>query len=273
MIKKQKNVAKKEKTNNKPLKETKQKTKDFQDKNKISSKNELKTLTCAKKQYNKNIKIHNSISSKEEVKRKNSPKNGMNKQIKQNVMNNNNINRLLSSNAFFETNDIENNGKENDKKIKKNYKKNYSNCDKINSHHLNDLFKKNYLKQTIIIDDEGNNNLNLNLENIDKNDYKNILNLNNNKLNYNNKIELNNSVSFSANTETNSLFENTNNYNSNIYKTINKENDIKQTIIDKNEEERRLKEYNRIFNLLNSNIEQFKKMFNSSNIKTDNNNK
>jgi hypothetical protein len=78
----------------------------------------------------------------------------MNNQINQNIMNNNNINRLLSSNIFFATNNIENNGKENDKKIKKNYKKNYSNCDKINSYHLNDLLKKNYLKQTIIIDNE-----------------------------------------------------------------------------------------------------------------------
>ena len=127
MIKNQKNVAKKDKINNKPLKETKQKTKDFQDKNKISSKNEIKNLTCAKKQYNKNIKIHNSISSKEEVKRKISPKNGINKQTKQNIVNNknnnnnnnnNNINRLLSSNIFFAGNDLENFGKENDKKIK-----------------------------------------------------------------------------------------------------------------------------------------------------------
>ena len=36
MIKKQKNVTKKDKINNKPLKETKQKTKDNKDKNKIT---------------------------------------------------------------------------------------------------------------------------------------------------------------------------------------------------------------------------------------------
>ena len=50
---------------------------------------------------------------------------------------------------------------------------------------------------------------------------------------------------------------------------------MKQTDIDKNEEEKRIKEYNKIFNLLNSNIEQFKKMFinNMDNIHKDKNKK
>ena len=264
---KNKNI-KKEK-NNKPLKEIKQTSKDNFEKlspgkPEIKCLKSSKTLNVMRKPYNKNMKIHNTISSKEEVDMKKSPNKLRNKNIKQNLMNNNcnnnNGNRLFSSNILFLTKDTDNLSNEKGKKLKKNFKKNFSNSDKVYMNQLNHGLKKNYLKQTIIIDNEGNNNLNLNLNNMDRKDYKNILNLNNN-----NKFEFNNSISFSGNTETNSLFENSNNFPKNIYNTINKESDIKQTIIDKNDEERRLKEYNRIFNLLNSNIEQFKKMFNNSN--------
>jgi hypothetical protein len=55
-----------------------------------------------------------------------------------------------------------------------------------------------------------------------------------------------------------------------INQNIIKENEIKKNIIDdpidkeKNEEDKRINEYNKIFNLLNANIEQFKKMFSSN---------
>ena len=229
---------------------------------------------------NRNIKIHNSISSKEEIKNKLSPSKLRNNQVKQNLMTNNNAsctNRFLSSNYLILTNDIDFQTKDEEKKIKKN-KKNYSNGEKVNFLNLN-AYKKNVLKKTIIIDDDGNNNLNLNLQKGEQHDYKNILGINNNKKEkfINNNSESN---SYNANTETNSLFLSSNrsymeNYDYNNNNNIDrksKEDDIKQTILDKNEEERRLKEYNKIFNLLNSNIEQFKKMFNGTNNNNDNTN-
>ena len=70
-------------------------------------------------------------------------------------------------------------------------------------------------------------------------------------------------------------FNDNNKSNNNIIKE--KEKEIKKNIIDdsinkeKNEEEKRIKEYTKIFNLLNTNIEQFKKMFNSNTQKVHDN--
>ena len=239
-----------------------------------------KAFTETKKKGNRNIQFHNSISSKEEIKNKLSPSKLRNNQTKQNLTINNNAscsNRFLSSNYLFLTNDTDFQTKDDEKKIKKN-KKNYSNGEKANFPELGS-FKKNMLKKTIIIDDDGNNNLNLNLQKGAQHDYKTILDKKKDKID---NINSNESNSFSANTETNSLFLSSNksymeNYNKIDRKS--KEDEIKQTLIDKNEEERRLKEYNKIFNLLNSNIEQFKKMFNTNknnnnhNINNNNNNK
>ena len=48
------------------------------------------------------------------------------------------------------------------KKLKKNKNiKNYSNGEKMNMPELKDIFKKQLFKKTIIIDNEGNNNLEL----------------------------------------------------------------------------------------------------------------
>ena len=258
-MKKQKISPKKDKIKiNKPLKEVKLKSKDFIKKNQQSAtKSELnslksfKTLSEIKNQYKKGPKNHNSISSKEEAFKKNSSNEKKSMKIKQNKTNYNSskFSRFISSKIVLTKTDKVNMSKEKEK-IRNNDDKD-----------LHQLFKKNFLKQTIIIDDEGNNNLNLNLKNIDKNDFRNLLNLNHNK----NKIinSNNNSISFNENTETNSLFESSHNYINQI--NINKENDIKQTIMDKDKEEKRLNEYNRIFNLLNSNIEQLKKLFKSNN--------
>ena len=260
-MKKQKISPKKDKIKiNKPLKEVKLKSKEFIKKNQQSAtKSELnslktfKTLSEMKNQYKKGPKNHNSISSKEEAFKKNSSNEQKNMKIKQNKTNYNSskFSRFISSKIVLTKTDKVNLSKEKERVR--------NNCNKD----LHQLFKKNFLKQTIIIDDEGNNNLNLNLKNIDKNDFRNLLNLNQNKNKNINSINNNNSISFNANTETNSLFESSHNYNNQI--NINKENDIKQTIMDKDKEEKRLKEYNRIFNLLNTNIEQLKKMFNSNN--------
>ena len=89
-------------------------------------------------------------------------------------------------------------------------------------------------------------------------------------------INKNKKVFYQKNIENNkhkTLNKKTNNKN-NIY--IIKEDEIKKNIIDdtiineKNEEEKRIKEYKKLFNLLNTNIEQFKKMFNSNNDNNDN---
>ena len=222
------------------------------------------------KKYKRNNKVHYSISSKEDTKKKLSPMSIRNKNNKQYFIPSytyNNNNKFLSSNLFL-TNDTAH-SKDNEKPIKKNKNiKNYSNCEKLDLHELNYDFKKNMLKKTIIIDNEGNNNLNLNLQKGEK-DYKKILN----KKNEDNDSCLSNS--FNGNTESNSLFENSTksyveNIDNNNKENKNKENEINQNIIDQSEEEKRLKEYNKIFNLLNSNIEQFKKMFNNN--KNTNNN-
>ena len=224
------------------------------------------------KKYNRKLKVHNSICSKEEVKKKINNIQIRNRNSKLNRISsstNNKSNKLFLSNYLFLTNDTNNLEKQKDKKIKKNKNiKNHKNEEKINLPQLNSDFKKNMLKKTIIIDYEGNNNLNLNLPKGEK-DYKKILRQNNNDNDTDNIL----TSSFNRNTEENSLFDNSSKlYLANLYFNNNdikgKEEDIKQTLIDKNEEERRLKEYNRIFNLLNTNIEQIKKMF-----KCNNNNK
>lgn len=269
MIKKKKNVEPKEKNKNKPLIEPKQKIniteKNQPCKSAIIPLKRIKTSTAVKKRFNKNSKIHNSISSKEEIKKKTSPSNIRNRQNNQNLGNNNtNSNKLFSSNNLFSTRDTDSISKENDQKFKNYYIKNYSNFNKTNLTKGNDIFKKNFLKQTIIIDNEGNNNLNLNLNHIGTKDYKNILNENKNKNEiFNDNIDSNNSINLFCNTDANSLFESSN-YTNNSLSKINKLNDMKQTDIDKNEEEKRIKEYTKIFNLLNTNIEQFKKMFKSN---------
>ena len=273
-----KKLQKDKEQDNKPKKDQKKKLKIIIEKNPLKSKINQIDSTEPKK-YNRNIMTHNSISTKEEIKKKLSPSKLRNKQNnKLNLLSNNTYktNKLLSSNHLFLTCEASSQSNLDDKKItKKNKKlKNFSNGgERINPKEINSVFKKDKFKKTIIIDDEGNNNLNLN---IGKDyDYKNILKNNNNTIISN---------SFSGNTDSNSLFMSSNksyieNYNSKIYNRKSKENDIKQTIIDKNEEERRLIEYRKIFNLLNSNIEQFKKMFtnkesnDSNNLNNDKNNK
>ena len=231
-----------------------------------------KTFVACKNKSNKNINY--SITLKEELKKKLSP-NQRNIKNKQNIpKSNTNYNKIKSSNIIFTSREIDKDkDKENEKINKKNFKKNLSNFNKKIIPKLNyDIFNKNFLKQTIIIDNEGNNNLNLYFNNNLKNNYKNILDIRNIK--FNEKNENNNSFNFNGINETNSLFENSTNYNNSPLHIINKENSInsinsinENTIdINKNEEEKkRLKEYNKIINLLNTNIEQFKKMVNNKN--------
>lgn len=266
MIKNNKNVIRKEKEKNKTdnqIKKTKskyklniEKTSILFNKPETSCLKPTKTFVESKKKLIKKITIHNSISSRNEIKNKNSPNVNRNTKNNQNFKNNNtNYSKCISSNIILSSRNSLSKDKKN-----KNFKKNNSNFNKRNICKLNDIFKKNFLKQTIIIDDEGNNNLNLNLEHTENNDYKNILG-DKNLINFNENNENCNSTIFSENNETNSLFESSVNYSNNILNKINKQKDLKQTIYEKNTEEKRIKEYNKIFNLLNTNIEQFKKMF------------
>ena len=288
MIKMTKKKSVKEKSNSNlpsyPKKISKQKSKNIVEKKFSLSKSKLNPLKTSKKfsesKFNSK-KNHNSISSKEEIITKFQNKSKLNKINQKTVYNNtcgnnnnNNNNKLFSSNLFL-TNDtdipIPDEEKKNLKKSK--FNKNSNNQGEIlNLPELDKIFKKNTFKKTIIIDNEGNNNLHLNIKK-GENDYKILLN--------NNKSIFSNS-SINANTETNSLFTNaskvetSNINNNNINNYLIKEKEIKKNIIDdnikneKDREEKRIKEYTKIFNLLNTNIEQFKKMFNN-NSKTNNN--
>ena len=273
MIKNNKNVIRKDKTKfDNRVKPTKSQNKITIERNCITSNKPensrlkpSKTFVAPKNKFNKKITIHNSISSREEIKKKNSPNVDINLKNKLNLKTTNiNYSKCISSNIFLSTRDY--NCLSKDEK-KNNLKKHKSNLNKRNSPKLNNGFKKNFLKKTIIIDNEGNNNLNLNLEYTKKNDYKNILGNKNLKY-FNENNENCNSTIFSDNNESNSLFESSVNSTSKILNKINNQKDLKQNIIEKNTEEKRIKEYNKIFNLLNTNIEQFKRMF-SNNVNTN----
>ena len=207
--------------------------------------------------YKRNNGNHKSISLKEDT-NNNWPNKLKTTNLKKNIIYNNtcgnNNNKLFSSNLIL-TNDTDMPLGEEEKKISK------KNKVELNLPELENIFKKKKFKKTIIIDNEGNNNLNLDIKK-GGNDYKNILNKEENNTIISNSIN--------TNTETNSLFTNgskmeiSNNNINNILEEYNIKNNIMNDNAnkEKKEEEKRIKEYTKIFNLLNTNIEQFKKMFN-----------
>lgn len=210
-----------------------------------------KTFVASKNKLIKNIKINSSVFLKEEIKKKISPINRNNKAKKILKKSSTNYNKKISSNILFSARD-----KNKEKNQKNNFKKNFTNS-KINLFQLDNELMNFNLKQTIIIDNEGNNNLHLCL-NSKYNKF------NKNKFNEKNEISIN-----SFNNETNSLFEKSTNYNNNNILNILTKDNIIENETQNTEEVKRLKEYNKIINLLNTNIEQFKKMFNK---KISNNN-
>ena len=283
MIKITKKVSQREKSNNiqsfNTQKNLKPKSKNTALKKFSSSKQKLNPLKTLKNLIESKFtkkRNHNSISSKEDVSSKflTRPKTT---KLKSNLENyntygnkNTNNNKLFTSNLFL-TNDTDIPIIDEEKKIKKNKFSNNNEEKILNLPEVETIFKKNNYKKTIIIDNEGNNNLHMNIKK-GENDYKKIL-----KSKINNKSIFGNS-SINANTETNSLFTNDSKmepsklvFNKNIInQNLINENEIKKNIIDdpidkeKNEEDKRINEYNKIFNLLNANIEQFKKMFSSN---------
>jgi hypothetical protein len=185
-------------------------------------------------------KNQNIINVKNEMKIKNS-KSIIKQTLKpktNNKKNNNNNQNIYSSNFILPTNDTE--IKEEEKIKKTFYETENSKNEEMNLYYLGNLFRTSNLKRTIIIDGNGNNNLNMN---------KNILNLDNKENNIKrSSLPLKNYEPFS-------------------HKKLESENlclinkfENKNKLIDE-KDELRLKEYGIIFNLINDNIEEMKNMF------------
>ena len=207
----------------------------------------INKLSENKKEKNENkdflkptTKKENIINVKKEMKIKNS-KSIIKQTLKpktNNKKNNNNNQNIYSSNFILPTNDTE--IKEEEKIKKTFYETENSKNEEMNLYYLGNLFRTSNLKRTIIIDGNGNNNLNMN---------KNILNLDNKENNIKrSSLPLKNYEPFS-------------------HKKLESENlclinkfENKNKLIDE-KDELRLKEYGIIFNLINDNIEEMKNMF------------
>ena len=182
---------------------------------------------------------------KKEIKRKNSKsilKENKNQKKNNNYINNNHNQNICSSNCILPTNYTE--SKDDEKKIKKTFieTENNSKNEEMNLYYLGNLFRTSNLKRTIVIDENGNNNLNMKKEFLD---YENI----------NKKKRSSLPIKNSFQPFTHKKLE-----SDNICLLNNLEN--KNKLINE-EDELRLKEYGMIFNLLNNNIEEMKNMFNS----------
>ena len=196
--------------------------------NPIKKNTEIISRKEKKEVYTLLSKNRYSISSKEDIKIENT-KNNL-KQFNKKLNYNNQI--LGTSNCILPTNYT-------DKEEEKNLR------------HLGNLFRKSDLKKTIIIDNEGNNNLNLNknlfLDSKDhqinfqkiKNNINNFKNENLFQQNKTKKIKHNKVIS------------------DNIIPSSIKLNNIKLS----KENNERVKEYGFIFNILNTNLEDMKDMF------------
>ncbi len=196
--------------------------------NPIKKNTEIISRKEKKEVYTLLSKNRYSISSKEDIKIENT-KNNL-KQFNKKLNYNNQI--LGTSNCILPTNYT-------DKEEEKNLR------------HLGNLFRKSDLKKTIIIDNEGNNNLNLNknlfLDSKDhqinfqkiKNNINNFKNENLFQQNKSKKIKHNKVIS------------------DNIIPSSIKLNNIKLS----KENNERVKEYGFIFNILNTNLEEMKDMF------------
>ena len=182
---------------------------------------------------------------KKEIKRKNSKsiiKENKNQKKKNNNNNNNHNQNICSSNCILPTNYTE--SKDDEKKIKKTFieTENNSKNEEMNLYYLGNLFRTSNLKRTIVIDENGNNNLNMKKEFLD---YENI----------NKKKRSSLPIKNSFQPFTHKKLESDNICLLNTLENKNK--------LINDEDELRLKEYGMIFNLLNNNIEEMKNMFNS----------
>ena len=190
----------------------------------------LKDKNEKKESGKNNKKEFKSMSRKNDLKKK-----YCKSIIKQSIKPNNNKNKnICSSNCILPTNCTET--KDEDRKIKKTFietEESFKN-DEMNLYYLGNLFRTSNLKKTIVIDGNGNNNLNLKKE---------FLNLEGNEYKKRSTFPVNNSPYSHKKLESDNIF------------LINKN----KLIIE--QDEFRLKEYGMIFNLLNDNIEEMKNMF------------
>ena len=220
----------------------------------LNTKLENKTLKDKKQEFKNTLKTRHSISSKEDLKKKASQT-----FVKPFYQTSSNL--LGTSNGALPTNYTD---KEDDKKNRHtvicNNKINLK--EEMQLKYLGNLFRTSNLKKTIIIDGDGNNNLNINKDLfIQKKKEKNkkVDNLNNkNNIINNNKIKKKN-LKKSKSTHKQIISDNIL-----IQNLENKKISPKKL---KKEEDERLLEYDFIFDLLNTNIEEMKDMFKKSPIK------
>ena len=200
------------------------------------SKLEYKTLKDKKQEFKNIVKNRYSISSKEDIKKKASQT-----FVKPILKTSSNI--LGTSNGALPTNYTD---KEEEKKNRQSLicKNNINYKEETKLRYLGNLFRTSNLKKTIIIDGDGNNNLNINKDlfavNINNKEEQKVKNKNGN---------LKKSKSTHKQIISDNLMLNIGNLGIQNSKNIKKENN------------ERLIEYNFIFDLLNTNIEEMKDMF------------
>ena len=220
----------------------------------LNTKLENKTLKDKKQEFKNTLKTRHSISSKEDLKKKASQT-----FVKQFYQTSSNL--LGTSNGALPTNYTD---KEDDKKNRQTVicdnKINFK--EEMHLKYLGNLFRTSNLKKTIIIDDDGNNNLNINKDLfIQKKKEKNkkVDNLNNkNNIINNNKIKKKN-LKKSKSTHKQIISDNI------LIQNLESKKNIPKKL--KKDEDERLLEYDFIFDLLNTNIEEMKDMFKKSPIK------
>ena len=204
-----------------------------------------KLLKEKKSEIKNSVKNRQTISPKENIKKKSS-------QTFVKPFNKVSTNILGTSNGALPTNYTD---KEEEKKNRQTVicNNNINFKDEMKLRYLGNLFRTSNLKKTIIIDSDGNNNLNLN-----KNIFIEKSNENQNK-DLNKKENLKKSKSTHKQIISDNII---------MKNDINEHKKIPNNKQLKNENDIRLIEYDFIFNLLNTNIEEMKNMFKNKSIKS-----
>ena len=204
-----------------------------------------KLLKEKKSEIKNSVKNRQTISPKENIKKKSS-------QTFVKPFNKVSTNILGTSNGALPTNYTD---KEEEKKNRQTVicNNNINFKDEMKLRYLGNLFRTSNLKKTIIIDSDGNNNLNLN-----KNIFIEKSNENQNK-DLNKKENLKKSKSTHKQIISDNII---------MKNDINEHTKIPNNKQLKNENDIRLIEYDFIFDLLNTNIEEMKNMFKNKSIKS-----
>ena len=213
--------------------------------------------TKEKKEIYKSIaKNSHSITSKDEIKKTVNHNHSKNNNK---ILSNNYNNQILgTSNCVLPTNYTDK--EEEKKRVLSNEN---LNKEEKNLRYLGNLFRKSNLKRTIIIDNEGNNNLNLN-KNIFFDSKEKKINLQKVKNNINGFRHDN-----TKNIINDNKIKKKKTHNKVISDDIVPSSFKLKKMKFSKENDQRLKEYGEIFNLLNTNIEEMKDMFRKSPLKKD----